>query len=740
MGWIRLRTSRLLIAIVLICVAVSALWAATTGTVRGVVHDPEHRPLQGAAVSIQSASTDWKQTGETDSAGQFRITNVPAGHYEVSVRANGFVTAQSPLVVGSADTAVLHFQLVIATAGEQVNVTEPEDSIQSHGTSSERVVTRNEIVAIPGATRSDSLKMITATVPGATIVHNQLHVRGGHEMLWMVDGVPLPNTNIASNIGPQFDPEDVQSLDIQRGSYSAEFGDRAYGVFNVVPKAGFDRNHEAVLSMGYGSQNTTDDQLSFGDHTQKLGYYVSLNGMRTDAGLETPVPQVLHDQHSGLGGMGSLIYNTSPHDQVRVTSGGRQDWFQVPNTYEQQQAGVADTDNERDTYVITSWMHTFSSNLATTVSPFYHFNSSEYVGSAADAPVIPYQQRGSNYVGLHSTVTFAKGEHDVRGGVLALGQRDVQQFSIRDGTAQTVASQQRLWGDQVALFAEDQWRVAPWMMLNGGLRFTRFAGGVSETATDPRVGLSLRVPKVGMWLRAFYGRYYQAPPLLTVNGPTLDLAATSGFGFLPLYGERDEQMEFGAVMPVANWKIESDYFVTKAKNFFDHDQLGESNIFFPLTIQRALIRGWETTLRAPERKHFNFSLSYSHQFAQGRGPATGGLVSFDPPPTGYYYLDHDQRNTVAVTSSVRVPWQTVVSGSVFYGSGFLNGDGPHHLPAHTTVDLAAYKSIGERWTVNVTATNIGDSRYQIDNSNTFGGTHYELPRRVYGEVKFRWRY
>ena len=46
--------------------------------------------------------------------------------------------------------------------------------------------------------------MITDYTPGAYVVHDQLHIRGGHQVSWLLDGVPVPNTNIASNVGPQF--------------------------------------------------------------------------------------------------------------------------------------------------------------------------------------------------------------------------------------------------------------------------------------------------------------------------------------------------------------------------------------------------------------------------------------------------------------------------------------------------------------------------------------------------------
>ena len=81
------------------------------------------------------------------------------------------------------------------------------------------------------------------------------------------------------------------------------------------------------------------------------------------------------------------------------------------------------------------------------------------------------------------------------------------------------------------------------------MRLTHFGSTISENSVDPRIGAAIRIPRLNWVLRGFYGRYYQAPPLLTVNGPLLEQAAQQGFGFLPLHGERDEQHEFGLTIP-----------------------------------------------------------------------------------------------------------------------------------------------------------------------------------------------
>jgi outer membrane receptor protein involved in Fe transport len=75
-----------------------------------------------------------------------------------------------------------------------------------------------------------------------------------------------------------------------------------------------------------------------------------------------------------------------------------------------------------------------------------------------------------------------------------------------------------------------------------------------------------------------------------------------------------------------------------------------------------------------------------------------------------------------------------------FGSGFLNGNGPSHLPPHSTVDLSIGKTFHENWTISANALNIGDARYLLDTSNTFGGTHYVNARQIYGEIRYRFHF
>src|SRR5256886_9270673 len=364
-------------------------FATIFGSVRGIIHDPQHRPLQGAMVMLRANSSDWAKTTNTDENGEFLFNAVPIGEYTVTVAAPSFTQLSQTVTVGSASEPVLHLALKVAAKGETVNVSGTPEVGATDSATPTTLVDRKQIERTPGADRTNSLAMIIDYVPGAYITHDQLHIRGGHQTSWLIDGVPVPNTNIASNIGPQLDPKDIDYLEVDRGSYGAELGDRTYGVFNVVPRTGFERNGQAELVVSAGNFYQTNDQFSFGSHGERFAYYASMNANRSNLGIEAPVPQVVHDAENGYGGFGSLIFNPDASNQLRFVTSLRRDYYQVPydpfpndienapipaNDFEAQypSIGLRDVLRESDALANLSWVHTFNSQVLLTLSPFYH--------------------------------------------------------------------------------------------------------------------------------------------------------------------------------------------------------------------------------------------------------------------------------------------------------------------------------------------------------------------------------
>jgi hypothetical protein len=719
----------------------SPVWAADLGDVHGVVHDAQHRPLAGAMLELKAATSAWSQTAQSDAGGEFSFPGIPLGNYQLTVSRSGFVTVVLPLTVLSGAVPATHIQLSAGESLATVTVSAAAPASASADTfTPSTLVDREDIQTTPGAARTNSLAMITDYVPGAYFVHDQLHVRGGHQVTWEVDGVEIPNTNIASNLGPQIDPKDVDYLQIERGGYGAAEGDRTYGVFNVVPRTGFERNDEADIMVSGGNFGQTNDYASFGSHNDNFAYYASLDGNRSDLGLMTPAEQIIHDREDGFGGFSTLIDNLTPQDQLRLVISARRDDYQIPNTPGQI---AGDVQREADAVTILSWVRTLSSNAVLTSSVFYHYNRADYDGASWDYPISTTAQRSSTYFGGEESLHWNADRNNLDAGLYGFGQKDNQFFNIlfNDGSYSPVLQSLRPSGNVEAAWLQDTFRLTEWLTLSAGARQTRFEGLTTENATDPRLGATIKLPLVGWVLRGFWGKFYQPPPLETISGPLLAYAQASALAFLPLQGERDEEYLVGLTIPVNGWSIDVDHFRTQSRNFFDHNPIGNSNVFLPITITGALIAGNELSVRSPRFwAGQQVYVTYSNQTADGTGTITGGLTDFSPP-SGYYALDHDQRNTLNVGYRAELPWHSFFSMNLYFGSGFSNGDAPpSHLPSHGTLDVSFGKNFGTRLSASLTVLNVTDKHLLIDNSLTFDGFHWNFPREIYGEVHYRFDY
>jgi hypothetical protein len=742
----------------------AAARATIFGQVHGVVHDPQHRPIAGARVEVRAANSSFTQTTISSQDGSFAISSVPLGDYIVTISQPGFAATRETITLASDTSPVLHIELQVGAVNQAVTVTTDTNAANVNTVTPTVLISREDIAQTPGADRTNSMAMITDYVPGAYMTHDMLHMRGGHQVGWLIDGVQIPNTNIASNLGAQIDPKDIDYIEVQRGSYTSDVGDRTYGVFNVVPRTGFERDRQAEVVLSAGSFLQTNDQINFGDHSAKFAYYASLNGNRSDYGLSPPISQVFHDATNGYGGFASLIYNRTPKDQFRLVTQLRGDYFQIPydpdpDSFENQQfdsSGLRDGQHETDGVVALSWLHTFNPSTVLQVSPFYHYNKADYDAAPSDTPVATTSNRSSNYGGAQASVTTEIAHNSLQAGFYSFGQHDNYLFGAvfnDDSGDANFSISDAASGGVIEEYVSDNFKATSWLTLIAGLRQTRFQGQFTENETDPRFGVAVLVPKLNWVFRGFYGRFYQPPPLLTAAGPIVQYANGNNTAFAPLHGERDEEHQFGVQIPLRGWLIDADTFKTRINNFLDHSNIGDSSIYFPVTVDGALVRAWELSLRSPRIWHFGQAhLAYSNQIAEQRGAITGGLICYpisspecDVEP-GYTPVDHDQRNTLNVGFNASLPWRVVASTNVYYGSGFTNGDPdpatPYanaYLPQHTTFDLSVGKSF-EKLTASVTATNVANRRVLLDNSLTFGGFHYNDPREIFGEVRYRFRY
>ncbi len=754
-----------LLACLLVCLLAAPLArAAVLGQVQGIVHDPTHRPIEGAHIVLRAAGSDLRFSTTSNAEGYFSLLAVPPGVYVIHVSSPGFADLQQTLTVTSNGADILHFPLAVASVQQSAEVhAEPQEATPDSVTPT-TMINRSDIMQTPGADRTNSLAMITDFTPGAYMSHDMLHMRGGHELNWMIDGVPIPNTNIASNVGPQVDPRDIDTVEIDRGSYNADLGDRTYGMFNVIPRTGFEMNREGEFVTTFGNFYQTDSQLNLGDHSERFAWFAALNGNRSGYGLMAPIEKATHDAENGYGGFASLIFNQDPRDQLRFAGQLRTDYYQIPFDpdpvdWENQlydSSGLRDGEHETDGYSTFSWIHTLTPSTLFEISPFYHYNDADYQPGADDLPTATTARQTGQYSGGQAYYSTSIARNFFKAGLYGYAQHENDLFGaiFNDGSAPSFSESSVVIGGVEEAFVEDNYRPTTWLTLIGGERQTHFQATLNENAIYPRIGMAVQIPKLNWVLRGFYGHFYQPPPLTSLTGPALAYAHGTNTSFVPLHGERDEEHQFGLAIPWRGWLLDADTFETRANDFLDHSNIGESDIFIPITVQGAKINAWELTIRSPRSWRYGQAhLAYSNQLAQQRGPVTGGLICSPPDspacavPPGYTALDHDQRNTLNAGFDGRLPAHAYGSVNVYYGSGFSNGyrnpPSPYtnaYLPGHTTCDLALGKSFGENWTIDANATNVVNTRVLLDNSLTFGGFHENDPRQIYGEVRYHFHF
>ena len=758
-----------LLAAALLLAASLPAFATVFATVRGIVHDQQHRPIAGAQVTLQAANSAFVLKAKSNADGAFELPQTPIGVYRLTVTANGFEAVTQALTVASGTSPILHIPLAVGGATESVVVRGTASAADT--VTPTTLITRQMIEETPGADRTLGMEMITDYVPGAYMTHDMLHMRGGHQTSWLIDGVEIPNTKIASNVGPQIDPKDIDSLETQRGSYAADVGDRTYGVFDVLPRNGFEFNRDGELMLYAGNLYTGEAQLSLGNHSEKTAWYASATGSRSNYGLATPVAAIDHDATNSESGFVSLIRNQTPKDQLRVDGQLRQDHFQVPydpdpNDYETTSGyyssyGLRDAQTERDSFVIANWVHTISPNALFSLAPFYHFNQSNYDSLSTDLPAATTWHQNSNYVGAQGDGHLEVGWNSFSGGLYSFYQKENDLFGVQvnDGSGPSQPNTPaNANAGLVEFYIADHLRLSQYVTLLGGERFSIYRAGLDETAIYPRIGATVRIPRLNWVLRGFYGHYFQPAPILTVSSSVLNYAGSLGGGedaFTPLPSERDEEHQFGIEIPYRGWMLDVDTFKNRVNNFLDHSNMGESNMYFPIAVDGALVRAWEMTLRSPSLAGWGqFHVSYSNQIAEQRGNIIGGFtcsIATDPAcdlGPDYFPVDHDQRDTLNTGFTANLPARTWFATNVYYGSGFTNGladsgEGPYqgnNLPAHTTFDSSIGHAFGENWNLTATAINVTNHRVLLDNSVTIGGFHWNDPRMFAVEARYRFHF
>jgi hypothetical protein len=243
---------RAFISAALLSASVFSQSTSTGGDIRGVVTDPSGGAIARAKLTLSNPGRGYTRTAESDAMGEYSIPIVPPGVYSLRVEAQGFNTkVMDNIQVRVGDSIGIPVMLDVGNVTTEVKVIaetpviEPErvqqaNTIESRQIGDLPINKRNFLdfaVLAPGVVSTQTLADDTSFRPIQT-PNSGLSFGGsnGRGNGFFIDGVE--NYMNSGGVRPTVSQEMAQEFQINRNSFSAEFGNASGGMVNIITKSG----------------------------------------------------------------------------------------------------------------------------------------------------------------------------------------------------------------------------------------------------------------------------------------------------------------------------------------------------------------------------------------------------------------------------------------------------------------------------------------------------------------------
>src|SRR5262249_12931406 len=139
------------------------------GTIAGTVTDPTGGAIAGATVTVQSIQLGESRSVETGTYGEYRVSAILPGLYQVKVTANGFATIILDNVeVGASVEKSLDVRMEVSSASQTITVESIGATLQTESAELSGSISKTEIQQLPIAGLNPIALVLTE--PGAVRV------------------------------------------------------------------------------------------------------------------------------------------------------------------------------------------------------------------------------------------------------------------------------------------------------------------------------------------------------------------------------------------------------------------------------------------------------------------------------------------------------------------------------------------------------------------------------------------
>lgn len=241
----------------LLAFSVAAFGQSDRGTITGTVADPGGAVVPAAAIEARNLSTGLTYQTASTATGNYTVTELPVGQYEIDATVAGFKKyVRRGLVVQAAQTYRVDITLEVGAQTESVTVTAEAPLLKTESGELSNNISDQSLDTLPVlgigsafASNSGIRNPYAATnlVPGG-IFQGDVTVRINgtpqNTQALRVEGQESSNATMMA-FGSQNQPsvDSIQEFSVQTSNYAAEFGQAGGGVFIATMKSGTNQFH-----------------------------------------------------------------------------------------------------------------------------------------------------------------------------------------------------------------------------------------------------------------------------------------------------------------------------------------------------------------------------------------------------------------------------------------------------------------------------------------------------------------
>lgn len=673
------------------------------GTIGGTVTDPSGAVISQATIEIRNPITGYKQATRADGSGTFRLLNVPPNPYHLQVSAPGFAPSEQDITVRTSVPISLTIPLALAGETTTMNVEATGETLVETDPSSHTDVNRDLMDKLPTSSPGNGLNQaILYSSPSVAADSNGFfHPLGDHaQVSYNIDGQPISDQQ-SKLFSTQIPLNAINSLELVTGAPNAEFGDKTSLVVDATTRSGLGATKMFGSLMGqWGSFGNWGEEATLGFGSPKFGNFLVVDGVRSGRFLDSPEFAPLHDIGQNQSIFDRLDFQLGPVDVLHLNLLVARNWFQVPNTYDQ--LGQDQRQRVVTFNIAPGYQHTFNTHLLFTFNPFIRRDKLDYYPSrdiSNDRPATISEERFLTNYGFKADLAYVRGRHNIKLGSQIMQTRLQESFNlgVTDPLFNTLCVDQdahpvallgvsnparcaaagagfganpqfnpgllpfdltrggRLFRfngkkniNQYAFYLQDQITHGNFTF-NLGLRGDLYYGLTTESAAEPRLGVSYLIKSTKTVLRAAYSRTFETPyneNLILSSFTGAGGLATNVFGALeaaPIRPGRRNQYNTGFQQGIGRFlQVDLDYFWKYTQNAFDFDTLFSTPITFPITWRQSKIDGIGVRVSTSNVKGFQVFTSMGHTRARYFGPEVGGVIFNSALNNNVFRIDHDQ--------------------------------------------------------------------------------------------------